>query len=182
MTIFLAPDIMIKYVKSICFMGLKKGFLGGAVVENPLPMQETWVWSLDWEDSPGEGNHNPLQYFCLVNSTDKEPGGLGGVAKSRTQPSDWAWRMRTHTQTQRGSHKMTLFLAANAKLMKETAEPKLVTSVLPRSSRWSGRWQSGLKALVPYSCRFTRTAPLESRVGGGGREMIQLMISGQTTL
>ena len=26
--------------------------------------------------SPGEGNGNPLQYSCLVNPTDKEPGGL----------------------------------------------------------------------------------------------------------
>ena len=25
-------------------------------------MRETWVWSLGWEDSPGEGNGNPLQY------------------------------------------------------------------------------------------------------------------------
>ena len=51
-----------------------------------------------------------------------------------------------------------------------------------QSSRWSGRWQSGLKALVSYSCLCMGTAPLESRVGGGGREMIHLMISGQTTL
>ena len=28
-------------------------------------MQETWVRSLGWEDSPGEGNANPLQYSCL---------------------------------------------------------------------------------------------------------------------
>ena len=25
---------------------------------------------------PGEGNSNPLQYSCLENSMDKEPGGL----------------------------------------------------------------------------------------------------------
>ena len=34
-----------------------------------LPMQETWVQSLGWEDSPGGGNGNTLQYsFCLVLS------------------------------------------------------------------------------------------------------------------
>ena len=77
---------------------------------------------------------------------------------------------------------MTLFLAANAKLVKETAEPKLVTSVLPGGSKWSGRRQSGLKALVPYSCLCMGTAPLESRVDGGGKEMIHLMVSGQTML
>ena len=70
---------------------------------------------------------------------DKEPGGLGGVAKSQTQLSMTHTHTHTHTHTQRGSRKMTLFLAANAKLVKETAEPKLVTSVLPGGSRWSGR-------------------------------------------
>ena len=30
----------------------------------------------DWEDSPGEGNGNPLQYSCMENSVTEEPGGL----------------------------------------------------------------------------------------------------------
>ena len=30
-------------------------------------MQETWVQSLIWEDSPEEGNGNPIQYSCLEN-------------------------------------------------------------------------------------------------------------------
>ena len=30
-------------------------------------VQETQVQSLGWEDSPGGGNGNPLQYFCLVH-------------------------------------------------------------------------------------------------------------------
>ena len=30
-------------------------------------MQETWIQSLGHEDSPGEGNGNPLQYSCLEN-------------------------------------------------------------------------------------------------------------------
>ena len=34
-------------------------------------MQETWVRSLGQEDSPGEGNGNPLQYSCLENSMDE---------------------------------------------------------------------------------------------------------------
>ena len=33
-------------------------------------MLETWVRSLAWEDVPGEGNGNPLQYSCLENSMD----------------------------------------------------------------------------------------------------------------
>ena len=34
-------------------------------------MQETWVGSLGREESPGEGNGNPLQYSCLENSMDR---------------------------------------------------------------------------------------------------------------
>ena len=33
-------------------------------------MQEMWAWSLGWEDSPGEGNGNPLQYSCPENPMD----------------------------------------------------------------------------------------------------------------
>ena len=33
-------------------------------------MRETWVQSLDREDSPGEGNGDPLQYSCLENPMD----------------------------------------------------------------------------------------------------------------
>ena len=34
-------------------------------IKNPPVMQEAWVQSLGWEDSPGEGNGYPLQYSCL---------------------------------------------------------------------------------------------------------------------
>ena len=49
-------------------------------------MRDTWVRSLGQEDSPREGNGNPLQYSCLENPMD---GGawratVHGVAKSRT--------------------------------------------------------------------------------------------------
>ena len=49
-------------------------------------MWETWVRSLGREDSPGEGNSNPLQYSCLENPMD---GGawwatVHGVTQSRT--------------------------------------------------------------------------------------------------
>ena len=39
-------------------------------VKHLSAMWETWVRSLGWEDSPGEGNGNPLQYSCLENSMD----------------------------------------------------------------------------------------------------------------
>ena len=40
--------------------------------------------------SPGEGNSNPLQYYCLENSMDIEVwwATVHGVTKSRTRLSD----------------------------------------------------------------------------------------------
>ena len=50
-------------------------------------MQETSVQSLGGEDPPGEGNGNPLQYYCLENSMDREAwqATANRVAKSWTQ-------------------------------------------------------------------------------------------------
>ena len=49
-------------------------------------MQETQVQPLGWEDSPGEGNSNPLQSSCLENSMDRGIwwGPAHGVTKSQT--------------------------------------------------------------------------------------------------
>ena len=50
------------------------GFPGGSVVKN-LPANVGDVRDLDSIPgsgrSPGEGNRNPLQYFCLKNSMDR---------------------------------------------------------------------------------------------------------------
>ena len=56
------------------------------MVKNLPAMQETWVQSLVWEDSPGGGNGYPLQYSGLENSMDCT---VHGVAKSRTQLSNF---------------------------------------------------------------------------------------------
>ena len=37
------------------------------MVKNLREMQKTWVQSLGWEDWPGGGHGNPLQYPCLEN-------------------------------------------------------------------------------------------------------------------
>ena len=44
-------------------------------VKNLPAMQETWVWSLSWEDAPGGGHGKLLQYSCLEN-----PHGLRSLA------------------------------------------------------------------------------------------------------
>ena len=48
------------------------------MVKNLSAMCETWVRSLGWEDSPGGGHGNPLQYSCLENPHGQRnlPGGL----------------------------------------------------------------------------------------------------------
>ena len=49
-------------------------------------MWKTWVWSLGWEDSPGEGKGSPLWYSGLENSIDCI---VHGVTKSWTWLSDF---------------------------------------------------------------------------------------------
>ena len=84
----------------MCFLSKTK-YLGKILVDSLvaqrlkcLPaMWETWVRSLGWKDSPGEGNGNPLQYSCLENTVG---GGawqatVCGVGKSRTQLSDFTF-------------------------------------------------------------------------------------------
>ena len=41
------------------------------MVKNLPAVWETRVQSLGQEDSPGEGNGNPLQYSCLQNPVDR---------------------------------------------------------------------------------------------------------------
>ena len=61
------------------------------MVKNPPAMWKTWVWSLGWENSPGEGNSYPLQYSCLKNFMDRGAwqATAHGVAKSQTRLSNF---------------------------------------------------------------------------------------------
>ena len=60
------------------------------MVKNLPAVQVTWISSLGGEDSPGEGNGNPLQYSGLENSMDKGAwwATVHGVSKSQIQLSD----------------------------------------------------------------------------------------------
>ena len=63
-------------------------------------MRESRVRSLGWEDSPGEGNGNPLQYSCLENPMDRKDwwATVHGVAKSQTRLSDFTHSLRKKKQ------------------------------------------------------------------------------------
>ena len=71
------------------------------MVKNLPAGWETWVWTLAWEDPPGEGNGYPLQYCCLEKSTDSR--NLAGC--SLWGHKDWdtterltlAFTLNTHT-------------------------------------------------------------------------------------
>ena len=56
------------------------------MVKNPPAVWETWVRSLGWEDSPGEGKGYPLQYSGLEKPMDCI---VHGVAKSPTRLSNF---------------------------------------------------------------------------------------------
>ena len=67
--------------------------LGGTVVKNHLPMQETQVQSLGQEDSPGGRNSNPLQYL------PEKPHGqrsLVGYSLQSHIESDTTEKLSTH--------------------------------------------------------------------------------------
>ena len=48
-------------------------------------MQETQVPFMGQEDPPGEENGIPLQYSCLENSMEEEPGGLQYIGSQRVR-------------------------------------------------------------------------------------------------
>ena len=76
------------------------------LVKNPPAMLETWVRSLGWEDSPGEGNGYPLQYSGLENSMDM----WHVVAKSQTRLSDFHYY---YTNSSKLSWLLILFFHLN---------------------------------------------------------------------
>ena len=55
------------------------------------------------ERAPREGNGNPLQYSCLENSMDSEPGASTGLQRVRQK---WA-RMHAHAHTRTHTHTHT---------------------------------------------------------------------------
>ena len=52
------------------------GFPSGPVVKNPLPMQKTWVRSLDWENHLEKEMATPSSILAREIPCTEEPGGL----------------------------------------------------------------------------------------------------------
>ena len=51
--------------------------------------------------SPGEGNGNPLQYSCLENLVNEEPGGLTSIAFQQSNTTEVTASMYANFQTKR---------------------------------------------------------------------------------
>ena len=97
-----------KWIKKMWCIYICWASLVAQIVKCLPATRETWVWSLGWEDSPGEGNGNPLQYSCLENPMDGEAwwATVHGVTKSQTWLSNFTSLhiytcvyIHTHTHT-----------------------------------------------------------------------------------
>ena len=67
------------------------------LVKNLPAVWETWIRSLGWEDSPGEGKCYPLQCSGLKNSMGCI---VRGVAKSWTRLSDFLFHFHLPSRRQ----------------------------------------------------------------------------------
>ena len=96
-------------LKWFLIFGMCWAFLVAQMVKNLPAMQETWVWSLGWEDPSWGSNGNPFQCSCLENLMDRGAWWaiVHGVAKSQTQLND------LHSLTVKALGKWLYLLAAH---------------------------------------------------------------------
>ena len=112
------------------------GFPGGSVVKEPMQeTQETWVWSLAWEDPlRRKWQLTPVFLPGKIPWTE-EPGGLQGhrIAKSWTLTE-----AREHTYWITGQWKVTQYNTVPSLVWQENTVPKVVSSELGLMLRlWS---------------------------------------------
>ena len=78
--------LIITSIFIVCAILINCALIVAQMVTNLPEMKETQVQSLDPEDSPGEGNSNPLQYSCLEDHMNRGAwrATAHGVTKSQT--------------------------------------------------------------------------------------------------
>ena len=65
-------------------LSLRTSLVAHMVKDQPANTRD--LGSIPWSGrSPGEGNGNPLQYSCLENSMDREPGRLQFMGSQRVR-------------------------------------------------------------------------------------------------
>ena len=92
MSCFFHPQLLFED-EIVTAPGSGKAFLVAQLVKNLPAMRESWVRSLGWEKSPGEGNGYLLQYSGLENSMDCI---VHEVSKSWTEQSDFHFRFLSY--------------------------------------------------------------------------------------
>ena len=70
-----------------------RAFLVAQMVKNLPAMKGTWVRSLRWEDPPGEGHGNTLQFSCLENPNGQR--SLVGYSPWDGKESDMTGQLST---------------------------------------------------------------------------------------
>ena len=73
-------------------------FLGGSDGKEFTCNEETWAQSLGWEDFPGEGHGDPLQYSFLENPCGQR--SLAGYSLWSCKELETVERLSTNTVTQ----------------------------------------------------------------------------------
>ena len=111
------------------------GFSGGSVVKNPSAMPETWVWSMEREDSPEEGIVTHSSILAWRTPWTEEPGvhytGLLRVGR------DWATK-DTHT-----CWLLIWYLWFWKELTHATTHPQ--KEVILVANRIKGMWMSSMR-------------------------------------
>ena len=77
-------------------------FLVAQMVKRLPTMRETQVQSLGWEDPPGEGKGNPLQYSCLENPMGsfggERPGSRESLSRQQVRTLRGQWLLMDRTR------------------------------------------------------------------------------------
>ena len=71
-------------------------FLVVQLVKNPTAMQETWVWSLGWEDPLEEDKATHSSILAWRISWTEDPGGLQSLGPQRVRHNYWETEHTLH--------------------------------------------------------------------------------------
>ena len=137
-------------VNTKCGYG-KVSFLGSSVVKKP-PANAGAVGSIPGSGrSPGEGNGNPLQHFCIGNPTDRGAwqATVHGVAKSQTRLSEHMERSfllgerGDFLKKSRGCIGRYLRGKTEGEFEKGGDKSEAISGVLQRDAEGMNKWQGG---------------------------------------
>ena len=102
-------DNFLYFLLIYCNISVYLGFPVGSDGKNLPAMQETWIWSLGWEDSLEEGTVTYSNIFAWKIPRTEEPGGLQSIGSEKVWHNwnDWACT-RAHTHAYSGFHHSAL--------------------------------------------------------------------------